>query len=1554
MDPRDLECVFTLSLLEDPILLPCCGKSVSRQPLIEQIEQFHNHNCPCCRTPFPPTFDPHSTPRNRALADLVEQYRNSLSANTPPPSTTTSSEWRARLTCLPSKPSNSTQDIAQLRISLTRGDFVVKPSVFIALVDRSGSMGGEAGSPWSQVLMSLDHMVAKTLANPQVTTHVVVYGSTADLVPLPRTSQAADLADFHRRLNFGGGTDFNCAFDRLSEVLRSMNPAEVSHVTVVIMTDGQADSSRTNLITRFAQVLSQWTGPLTTHCVGFGSSCDKEFLESLRQARPENAGTFRYAEPRDHADTLSSKMTSLFDLSSRAASVPLILRLPATWQAWGSSSSVDTEILLPINRDGDGELDLWVEIPDSPSTENLMIRRPEDPNDFSSPLVIIPVTRVTENSEMETVRQKWVGRLIDQLASQLLELSQRVFDPSVPRLAELYLGVVLQKLDLLSPLVTSQMGDNATRLQLLRDQAMALSRGQRVNVGVLSDARFGSQFSGTCSPSSTVSHETSRLPAPTTVKTEKLKDTPAWEERRVFYSRANHPDRRRNPLLRVIVEYQKPHSRDLPAELINQINQATYDEIVSDVDREGNNALHLAAYCGHSKILQALLSRLRELKPTSSLAPILTQKNVEGETAVTLAIKKRGFHVSLEILEDHGGGIPAHRRRHLEEFAWDDDYPRTVRQMNMMPDEIESTEISVGPDDQQNQKSIQVTEFKLEFDASMNAKYLQLILSRVAQQPRERLISVTPDRWNEFLDLCLAKGLVDGARQLIRDHGARPSIAMLLDYCVPPKPDDPQTPHYLELAQLVLDTCPDLIHQRLPPSAEQLEIAQRSRPLTTHGGGSSVTELGETALFRAAERGSLPHVQFFLDRGANIEAQNELGNSPLWIACAKRWPCIAAELLARGADPNAVNLKGNPPIYSLCTRGPLKMLDLLLSYGAKVDLINANGDTLPLMCCRNGQPELLERMLSQLSGPNDPLVLWRAAIDGFDVIFACVEADQAECLRVLIRYGVSLERRTASDNAILPEATPLHLAAFYGRPATTRVLLSHGVEVDPLNAQGQSPLHLAVIQGHVEVVRLLRQAGANTSLLDSFGNSPLSFASRSPLVLEVLKPPALDILIHFSRGAGLSVEDLEKVSRVLSQAMGPGLPGLASPSQLIDLPSHDGTTPLLDCVIHGNVTLGNTLLTLGANPLIRNLHGNHALGWTRVVNEARWSTLMRSVISVPENQQELDQITGHLRQARTRDPQLLFFLGRPSLSCQVALPLIMSSCPSRWSLAFDLQPVNTSSDVTSTPPSQFDTTEQETRQMLSLLSLTDVSLVEDKKKKKNQKSQQQNSTPSSSSDSDSNNNTETEVWRWNAKVFTANLIASGEKVLPPSLIFALCLYTNNGVLPRLIHRTLMCPRPPGGPKNSLLDGMLSVLSGDLLPGHQGECYLAVRNLRRQDFLPDGVLRNPALFSACTSWATSHQFVEDTPKSLETPTLLLIHSHTARSISRYSQFSFDGEVIFLPGTRFRVLRWYRFHRFCLQQRNIREHTYAMKQSQEIQDALTSTSPVIIELSELSDE
>jgi ankyrin repeat protein len=102
--------------------------------------------------------------------------------------------------------------------------------------------------------------------------------------------------------------------------------------------------------------------------------------------------------------------------------------------------------------------------------------------------------------------------------------------------------------------------------------------------------------------------------------------------------------------------------------LFSQSNLA--DIQYTDVD--GNNVVHLAAYCGQIDTLQTILNKY------GSQLNLETENN-DGETAMTLAIKKQGFHKTMAILHQQGAKIPSSRRKLLQQYALNNGYTITAK-----------------------------------------------------------------------------------------------------------------------------------------------------------------------------------------------------------------------------------------------------------------------------------------------------------------------------------------------------------------------------------------------------------------------------------------------------------------------------------------------------------------------------------------------------------------------------------------------------------------------------------------------------------------------------------------------------------------------------------------------------------------------------------------------------------------------------------------------------------------------------------------------------------
>ena len=1486
MNHGDLYCKITKKLIDDPIIVPCCNLSYSRDALKMHLGETGTcHNCGNDLS----SFDVENAPTDIVIEQLVETFKNELSAtNGGTTNTSESQKWNATVTPIYNE-KGKRLDIGQLKLTLTNSKFVAKPSLFIAVVDRSGSM---SGSPWKQVETALLHIMGLTRSNNMVKTVIVAYDSYGEIMDTTGTHD--EVNDKIRKMFTGGGTNFRAAFDKVKEVLAKYNFSDeqcgensISNVTVAFLTDGQSGEKHELLVKMFNDILKDsWpNGPLSVHSIGFGGGCDKDLLEGLRKTGSVE-GTFRYAEPTDDADTLCHKLTSLFDVASKSSVVSVNLKSDTFKFKTGDNFENEVTIQFPIEQTHSGEYSHWVSIPTEVDDENIfgevVVNSHIDDNK------VVPITSGNDTNNTKRVFGRWVSHLIDGLASELLDLSKKrptvntavnstnhikvdagVSGSLTPYCSNnvfaLHCALLKQKIEAIG-LAAAGDQDVKDRLSFLDEQLTQLRSGAQINIGKLSDFRFGSQFGS--QPKSTTASVRQQLPS--NVVTSSISNASAWNERTMFYSR-NNKDKKRNDLQCSIMTNEWNKISDQTEALL--ANCSLSDIIFLDVD--GNNALHLAAYCGQSFTIKRILDLFYANGKTkdSQNEVSIDLPNNDGETAVTIAIKKRGFHKSLGHLLDCGGTVPEGRRKGLERFAIDNGYPITAQTLSNL------------------------SENSFTVDESMTPEYVMFSYNRLKNNGQLDAIDV-----NSYFRVCLSKTMVDMVKLLISKHGAIPTFEYLLEYCIPKKPDHPDTPTYIELAKMFLEHNADFVN--MCDSNE------------------------ETPLFKAAERGSLPHVKLFIENGAEVDKPNNLGNSPLWIASAKKYPCIMTELLDCGADVNKTNLKGNPPIYSICQRGTKKFAELLLSRGANLEHINENGDTLVLLCCRNGQHEILEIFLNYV----DPEFVDRKAhIDGFNAIFASVEADKPECIKVLKDYGVNCEQKTDEDNAILAGATPLHLAAYYGRTASAKMLLTEcKVDVNSLDMNGQTPLHIAVIQGHIDIITLFRNFKADVTVKDKSGNTPVSYSRNRQEIRDVLVNPGLDIMMKLSKGFFTKDEEKEAIE-VISKYC--GVVGCLDPADSLDVIADDGSTPLLQAVIHGLYPLVKLFLDMGCNPTIKNSHGVDSNVWGKWVKNPR----INGLFSQLNNSDVVDNITTCLKRLAdcAKTPlygQVLFLNTKPSNP-----RTLVSTIGTRMEgIVYSLQ---------TNQPYAVSVPENEISDIESQLL-------------------------------------------WNAKIFTTNLIAAGKSMLSPIQIMSICTFTNNPLYAIQFNNAILQNQIDQSDLKKCIEGQKPVENTkviklptttkervwtlyktlDMLDSYVGEAFFGVNQLDRHQFTVGSHISFPGFLSCSTLWRVATEHVSDFATKKKQGNIFIVKSKTGKYVGQYSEFSYDSEILFKPFTKFVVTNLYHGDVICLGQANIREHTFRIKDEKKrwgeseqkvanlhetLDMMLNSNKSMIIELTEVAE-
>lgn len=184
----------------------------------------------------------------------------------------------------------------------------------------------------------------------------------------------------------------------------------------------------------------------------------------------------------------------------------------------------------------------------------------------------------------------------------------------------------------------------------------------------------------------------------------------------------------------------------------------------------------------------------------------------------------------------------------------------------------------------------------------------------------------------------------------------------------------------------------------------------------------------QTALHAAADSDRL--VVMLLAAGADAEARDRLGRTPLAVAAASGHVAKLRALVAAGANKNARDSAGRTPLMTAAAGGPALWRPYrdLVSSGANMDLQDADGMTALMLASRAG----------------------------FD-----------DTAMLLITEGAALDVRDARGR------TALHHAAAQGHDRMVGDLLQTGANARTADALGRTPLMAAVRGGSYDVAGII-------------------------------------------------------------------------------------------------------------------------------------------------------------------------------------------------------------------------------------------------------------------------------------------------------------------------------------------------------------------------------------------------------------------------------------------------------------------------------------------------
>jgi ankyrin repeat protein len=194
---------------------------------------------------------------------------------------------------------------------------------------------------------------------------------------------------------------------------------------------------------------------------------------------------------------------------------------------------------------------------------------------------------------------------------------------------------------------------------------------------------------------------------------------------------------------------------------------------------------------------------------------------------------------------------------------------------------------------------------------------------------------------------------------------------------------------------------------------------------------------------------NIPHAaiaNYLIDKGANVNARNRNGGSPLYFA--HRSFDLMQRLIAKGADINVRAYGDLTPLHQAVSSGNLKTVKLLIDHGAALN-------------ARSQEGTILHRLINKRSKSNEELA------------------------KLLIESGAKLQEFSFGN-------TELHLAAMNGCADLVPLLIKHGADVNAVNEYNHTALYYAAKHGYRKTAEALIAAGAKKSDIveTNYGKAP--------------------------------------------------------------------------------------------------------------------------------------------------------------------------------------------------------------------------------------------------------------------------------------------------------------------------------------------------------------------------------------------------------------------------------------------------------------------------------
>ena len=235
-------------------------------------------------------------------------------------------------------------------------------------------------------------------------------------------------------------------------------------------------------------------------------------------------------------------------------------------------------------------------------------------------------------------------------------------------------------------------------------------------------------------------------------------------------------------------------------------------------------------------------------------------------------------------------------------------------------------------------------------------------------------------------------------------------------------------------------------------------------------GVRATNDEGETCLVRAVQAARYGHIETlrYLVCLPEVDVNYRQAGNGTALHCAvdlkprrQETTEVVQVLIDAGADIDAKNNYGHSPLHSACASGALDVVKMLVEAGAGVRATNDRGEPCLILAARCGHTETV-RYLVGLPEVDVNHVNHRY-VANYTALQCALEGEKTDAVQVLIDAGADV---VTNNNA-------LHSACVSGTLDVVKMLVRAGAGVRATNEEGWTCLISAARYGHTDTVRYL-------------------------------------------------------------------------------------------------------------------------------------------------------------------------------------------------------------------------------------------------------------------------------------------------------------------------------------------------------------------------------------------------------------------------------------------------------------------------------------------------